>query len=255
MDPLSIATATSSLVFTVVKNGRALATIYEKYQDAHRCLFLMQTECTVLAAALSQLQVLFSGNSSARLREYPEGVLEALDLSLVGCTLTLSVLTKEIGGLTDGVEDLGKEQLGMGKGKRAKYVWKEESMNELLLQLRGQSSALMLLLKAFDSSSIEQILRVVQSGQQTFQKVKRGAESIRSEYPEEKYAESILDIAFDDTKTIYSIDPTEDSEPEIVVSKSPDPVSTSQLPTLSLPFETNLPEGWTAQYSSRYKEW
>lgn len=168
MDPLSITAACSSLAFAIVRNGRVLATVFEKYQTAQHSIFMIQTECTVLAAALSQLESSVTGSKASRLRGCPPSALEALDLSLTGCMLTLSVLEKEINRLTDGADDAA---LKMGKAERAKYVWKEESMNELLQQLRGQSSALTLLLKALDSTSIEQILSIVESGQPTFYKV------------------------------------------------------------------------------------
>jgi hypothetical protein len=203
MDPISIATAASGLVFSVVQSGRALATIYGKYQDSQKCLFLIQTECTVLAAALSQLQMVFQRVSKQAMSRYPDNVIEALDLSLVGCTLTMSVLNKEVDSLVENIDD---DAAKMTKGKRIKYLWKEETMNDLLQQLRGQSSALSLLLKAIDSSSIDQILTIVQSGQPTFQKVRDGAESIRLAHPRENYAESIMDLTFDDTQTLYSLD-------------------------------------------------
>ena len=135
-------------------------------------------------------------------------------------------------------------------------------MGELLQQLRGQSSALTLLLKALDMSSIEQILNTVQSGRQTFQEVRKGSESIRRTHPEEDYAESILNMGFDDTATIYSVDtpqpktyeqPIDDItthlESTILVAESVTPKSSS---TLS---EQDLPQGWKIAYSAQYDQW
>ncbi|KAH7345830.1 beta-lactamase/transpeptidase-like protein [Pyrenochaeta sp. MPI-SDFR-AT-0127] len=254
MDPLSIAAAASSLVFSVVRNGRALATVFEKYQDSQQCIFMMQTECTVLAAALSQLQMIFSKVPDSAISRYPDFVMEALDLSLVGCTLTLSVLNKEIGNLVESIDDNAAK---MTKGKRLKYLWKEESMNELLQQLRGQSSALSLLLKALDSSSIEQILTIVQSGQPTFQKVRNGAESIRRMNPQEHYAESVMDMTFDDTKTIYSLEtswPTDYDEPIDSISTKLEQSTLAAKPT-SLTVGDALPDGWKTGYSAEYDQW
>lgn len=254
MDPLSIAAAASALVFSVVRNGRALATVFEKYQDSQRCIFLMQTECTVLAAALSQLQVVFSKVSESTTSQYPEFVMEALDLSLVGCTLTLSVLSKEIDNLVESINDSDAK---MSKGKKAKYLWKGESMDALLQQLRGQSSALTLLLKALDSTSIEQILAIVQSGQPTFQKVRSGAESIRKTHPQEHYAESILNMTFDDTKTIYSLkspSSTAYDEPIDSISTQLKATTLAAKPT-PLPTGDVLPDGWKTGYSAEYDQW
>jgi hypothetical protein len=146
MDPLSITAAAASVVFTIVRNGRHFALIYDTYKEAQHSLFMIQTECTVLAAALSQIQGHFSGSVSPRIKQLPEVVMEALDISLLGCTMTLSVLTEEVEALVKGAE---LSQTLKWK-KRAKFVWKEDTMISILQQLRGQSMALSLLLKAMD---------------------------------------------------------------------------------------------------------
>jgi hypothetical protein len=207
MDPLSITAATSSLVFQIVKNGKALADIYEKYKDAQRCIFMMQTECTVLAAALSRVEIVFHARSKSTVQDYPASLLQALDLSLVGCTLTLSILSREIDNLTKGSYGEG---VAVKKMKRARYVWSEASMNDLLLQLRAQSSAIALLLEALNNSSIDRILAILESGQPTFRRVAEDAASIRSANPEERYAESICDLplsndADGDSRSIYTL--------------------------------------------------
>src|SRR5271156_381289 len=207
MDPLSITAATSSLVFQIVKNGKALADVYEKYKDAQRCIFMMQTECTVLAAALSRVEIVFHARSKSTVQYYPASLLQALDLSLVGCTLTFSILSRDIDNLTKGSYG---EDVAVKKMKRARYVWSEASMNDLLLQLRAQSSAIALLLEALNASSIDRILAILESGQPTFRKVAEDAASIRSANPEERYAESICDLplsndADDDSRSIYTL--------------------------------------------------
>jgi len=252
MDPLSITAACSSLAFALVRNGRALTTVFEKYQNAQHSIFMIQTECTVLAAALSQLESTITGNKGARLSKYPSSVVEAIDLSLTGCSLTLSVLEKEVTKLIENAVEVASR---MGKSDRAKYVWKEGSMNELLQQLRGQSSALTFLLKALDSVSIEQILRAVQEGQPIFEKVRGGAASIREAYPTEEYAESILDTYFDDNKTIYSL---KSNAADGVRSESWDNSNTvpSAGRKASGQSKTNfLPQGWERVYSTEYNQW
>ncbi len=145
MDPLTIASAVSSIVFTLVKTGRQLHTIFEAYKDAQHSLFMIQTECTVLAAALSQIQIHFSGQSK-RIKELPQNIFDALELSLMGCGMTLSILTDEVGKLVGEIEI----SQTLKRSHRAKYIWKEATMSSLMQQLRGQSLALSLLLKAMD---------------------------------------------------------------------------------------------------------
>ena len=204
LDPLSITSATASLVFTIVKAGNDLATVLGEYQNAPRHVLLMSTECTVLAAGLSQVQMLFSsGKITSHARDLPSSLLETLNLSLVGCTLVLSVLTKEIDNLTAGN---ASDDTTIKKSKRIRYLWNEGTMKDLLDQLRGQSAALEFLLKALDSSSIDMILSILESGRLTFKKVEDDATSIRTAHPERKYAGSIVHLHLnDDTKSIYTL--------------------------------------------------
>lgn len=133
------------------------------------------------------------------LNRYPDSVLEAIDLSLTGCVLALSVLSEEISGLVKNTNDGAVQML---KKQKLKYLWKDESMNEVLQRLRSQTSALSLLLKALYSASVEQILAIVQAGRGAIEKVRSDVASARQKHPSENYAQSILDVEFDDTKTI-----------------------------------------------------
>jgi hypothetical protein len=116
MDPLSVSAAVASLVFTLVKPGRQLQTIFESFQEAQHSLFIIRTECTVLAAALSQIQIIFSRDRHERGRDVPKAVLDALELSLIGCTMTLSVLTEDVGRIVRDI-DLAKT---LGRKQKAK---------------------------------------------------------------------------------------------------------------------------------------
>jgi hypothetical protein len=106
---------------------------------------MLQNECTVLAAALSQVQALFAGGGSKRTREVPAAVLIALELSLTGCTITLFVLIEEAGKVARHIEIAQT----LERKQKAKYVWKQDTVSSLVQQLRGQSVALSLL-KAMD---------------------------------------------------------------------------------------------------------
>ena len=256
MDVFSAVAACASLATNLVRSGRALATLYEKCRDAPHSIVMMQTECTVLAAALAQLESAMSGSRASQWSSCPSSVVEAMDLSLTGCALTLSILEKEISKLTNVI---GASTSAMGKSDRVKYVWKEESMTELLQQLRGQTSALTLLLKALDSSSIDQILQIVQAGQPTFQRVQIGAASIRHAHPEEKYVESVLDLdLFDsaDSSTLYSTD-TSGTDDKIQQNRRDSLTAVSEHshtdpgPTENIA----LPLGWERAYSQEHTQW
>ena len=132
-------------------------------------------------------------------------------------------------------------------------------MTELLQQLRGQTSALTLLLKALDSSSIDQILQIVQAGQPTFQRVRIGAASIRHAHPEEKYAESVLDLdLFDsaDSSTLYSTDTSgTDDKIQQIRRDSSTAVSEHDHTDRGILEDVALPLGWERAYSQEHKQW
>src|SRR2546423_12364147 len=93
MDPPSISAATGNLVFTIVKTGKILTTLVSEQETAPRCALLIQTEFVVLAAALCQIQLIFSAPT---VRNYPEKLVRALELTVVGCDLAFSVMNKKI---------------------------------------------------------------------------------------------------------------------------------------------------------------
>jgi hypothetical protein len=145
MDPVSITAAVASIVLTIAKSGQQLTRLRDKYKNAQATLQMIQTECTVLGAALGQIQTLFS-EGSRWAANLPRPVIEAFELSLTAATTTMSVLEEEIHELTMAavVTEI------MRSRDKATYVWKEQLMADLLQQLRGQSNALALLLKAVD---------------------------------------------------------------------------------------------------------
>jgi CubicO group peptidase (beta-lactamase class C family) len=199
MDPASIAAASASLVFTIVKTGKSLATIFSEHEITPRCVFLFQTEFVILAAALSQIQLVFHATS---VRRYPETLVCLIDLTMVGCDLTLSVLHKKIEGLRNpsSGEDIALETRG-----KTGHIWDEGTMMRLLQQLQDQSSAVALLLKALDCWSLERMSITVESGQQIFRKIEEDIASTRAAYPDELFATSIQDISRNEVKGIYSL--------------------------------------------------
>lgn len=136
MDPLSITAAVASIVFTLVKTGKQLHTIFDCFQEAQHSLFMIQTECTVIAAALSQVQIIFSGDARRKKREVPETILDALELSLIGYTMTLSVLTEDVGRI---VRDI-KISKTLKRKQKTKYVWKQDKMTKFVGAAEGPES-------------------------------------------------------------------------------------------------------------------
>jgi D-alanyl-D-alanine carboxypeptidase len=199
MDPPSIVAATASLVFTIVKTGKTLSSVFSEQEMTPRYVLLLQTEFIVLAASLSQIKIIFHATT---VRHYPETLARALELTLVGCDLTLSVMNKKI----DGLRGLSSsEDIALEKRENASYIWNEGTMTQLLQQIQEQSSAVALLLKAMDCWSLERMSRMVESGQQTFTKIEEDVASFRVAYPDEQFARSIQDMAKHEAQAIYSL--------------------------------------------------
>jgi hypothetical protein len=118
-------------VVILVKTGQHFHKIFECFQKEEHSLFMLQTEYTVLAAALSQVQALFAGGSSKRTREVPAAVLIALELSLTGFTITLSVLAEKVGKVVRHIEIAQT----LKRKQKAKYVWKQDTVSRLVQQL------------------------------------------------------------------------------------------------------------------------
>lgn len=252
MDLISISTACSNLAFALARNGRALVTVFEKYQNSQHSIFMIQTECTVVAALLSQLESTIIRSQSSRLSTYPTAVVNALDVSLTSCATTLLVLNKEISDLTYAA---GTIVPTIDKSEGSAYAWKEPAINELLQQLRSQSSALMLLLRAFDSSSNDHALRLVETSQTTFQTVQNGAASLRDAFPDEKYVENIWNMALNDSEKIYLLEPN--------IAEIPRPESWDNSNAL-VPAGgenpdawrfTDVPLGWERCYAAEWNQW
>jgi hypothetical protein len=86
----------------------------------------------------------------------------------------------------------------------------------------------------------------VRSGEKRFQNIKKGYESVREAHPNEKYAESILNMSFDDTKTLYSLENPEVNHAEKSFSTVASTLASSSPPLVR--------SGWKAQYSLEHKE-
>ena len=145
MDPISIATTVGSVVMTCAQLVKKVNEITGKFSDAPMTMTAIAAECSVLSAALSHIQDLATQNGDAfvsRLKSQ-SNFTTILDTALAGCALVFSVLDTQIQEITKGKDPGDIDRIG-----KAKAVWKEDSLKELLQQLRGQQIAINLLLTA-----------------------------------------------------------------------------------------------------------
>jgi len=142
MDPLTIAGTVITISSHCIQTAKAISGLKDKYKNAQMMITAIYTELTVVSASLGHIQGLISRDpatleTSLQLR--PE-LQQTFDQALTGCILVFSVLDDEIQKLHEGVDSI------VG---RVTYMWKDEAMKELLSQIRGQQTALTLLIQAF----------------------------------------------------------------------------------------------------------
>lgn len=74
---------------------------------------------------------------------HQKGLRDTFDAALAGCALVFSCLDEEVRRLMQGVGEGERVR----RGARAKFLWKEDKMRELLLSMRGQHSTIMSLVQ------------------------------------------------------------------------------------------------------------
>ena len=124
-----------------IQSAKELYDLKSRYKDASVLISAIYSESMVIAASLSQVQNLLQHDG---LQSKPQ-LLETLDRALTGCRVVYGCLEEEVRSLVAKTEadDLRFKD-------RAKFLWKEDTFKELLTQIRGQQSALSLLIQATD---------------------------------------------------------------------------------------------------------
>lgn len=145
MEPLSLVASASALGFASVKTVKGLYDLRKRYKTAGTMITSISSECTVLHIALTQIQKLALTDSFYdRLASQPD-LKDSFELALLSCTQTFSALEEEICELSP------KPEQKDNQFQRLRYLWNEETMREILQQLRGQQNAINLLLTAIQT--------------------------------------------------------------------------------------------------------
>jgi len=137
MDPVSITTTVICLSAQCLGTVKKLYSLREKYKNAEKTISAIYTETTVLSASLGHIQTLVLRHAES----FNAELKSTLDTSLTGCLTVYSVLEEEIQKLN---QNPGSVKTGLV------YVWQEDTMNDLLQQIRGQRDALSLLMKVLE---------------------------------------------------------------------------------------------------------
>lgn len=145
----------------------------------------------MINAALSQLQsLLFKDGKGVVLRLNERSDLYGtFDIALTGCRMLFSCLEMEIADLKVAVSANGT----LESKDRKKVAWKEDTMVEILGQLRGQATALNLLLQALGIESILEMRELLTAHGSVLQQIKINTQSLRKAYPENDVPDSVID--------------------------------------------------------------
>lgn len=139
-EPLSLLTTASTLTITAARVVKLLYELHSTLKDAPLILSSVIAECAGMRASLAVLQSTRKNLIEDERQNIQ--VVETIDEMLMSCALTLSVLEREV-----------QTYLVVGKGphdedaiKRCKMIISEDYLSKLLDQLRGQRSALSMLM-------------------------------------------------------------------------------------------------------------
>ncbi len=168
-------------ILSSAKLKMLIRAVKDSYDNAPTTLIATLTECRVIHITLSKIQRLIhkdeTGLSSKLTAQ--EILREAFDGALTGCRMTLAALSLELGKLAQPKKGTKTTELSLQT--KARLVWKENIMKQLLDQTRGQMSSLHYLIELLESETQAEILRSMKQNRADIRKVLHQAKSIRSE--------------------------------------------------------------------------
>ncbi|CAO2649516.1 Nn.00g069010.m01.CDS01 [Neocucurbitaria sp. VM-36] len=167
----------------VIQSAKELYDLRSRYKDASILITAIYSESMVIAASLSQVQNLLHHDA---LQNKPQ-LLETFDRALTGCRVVYGCLEEEVRDLAAKAktDDLLFKD-------RAKFLWKEDTFKELLTQIRGQQSALSLLIQGLQMESIGDIRRLVENNSVTLDQVVKRSRTLRQAHPRVKVPDSLF---------------------------------------------------------------
>lgn len=180
MDPFTISMAIAPLVLSSAKLIMLISVIRDSYISAPTTLTATLTECKIIHITLSKIQGLVYKNEtdlSSRLTAQAP-LREAFDGALTGCRMTLAALNLELDKLAEPKKPL--DPLDIGFKAKARLVWKEDIMKQLLDQTRGQMLSLRCLIELLESETLADMFRLLKQNTADIRKILHRAKSIRS---------------------------------------------------------------------------
>ena len=148
MDPLSISLAIAPLLLASAKLTKQVSEFRDSYNNAPTTLIYISTECKLIHFALCKVQgLVYQSETILTVRLASEQSLrDAFDSALTGCRMTVAAVDVEIGKLIESRNTAKNGTADIGVRRKVRYVWKEDHMQSLLDQIKGQISSMQFLI-------------------------------------------------------------------------------------------------------------
>lgn len=166
-----------------IQSAKDLYDLRSRYKDASVLITAIYSESMVIAASLSQVQNLLQHNA---LQSKPQ-LLETFDRALTGCRVVYGCLEEEVRDL---VAKADNNELRFKD--KARFLWKEDTFKELLTQIRGQQSALSLLIQGLQMESISDIRQLVEDNTVALDQMVKRSRTLRQTHPRVRVPDSIF---------------------------------------------------------------
>ncbi|KAL8770328.1 MAG: hypothetical protein Q9209_003964 [Squamulea sp. 1 TL-2023] len=194
MDAFSVSASVVGLTATCLKTAKDLHDIKDKFHGANLTISAICTETTIISASLSRIQsfILSSPDEiSDKLKERPD-LVATLDSALTGCYVVFDVLQVEVQKYT---QSKNSESSNIGFRAKLRYVWNETAMQDVLTQMRGLQTALVLLLQLLGSETVVQLKKIMNNNTTVLEQVVQRTSQFRVRRPS-RAPKSIFDVSF-----------------------------------------------------------
>ena len=145
MDPLSVTASVAGIAGACLATAKTLNDLRSKYQNAQMTIAAICSETVVIGTTLAKIQSILLNNPQVLTNEIhgtPGLEIQAtFDIALTGCAVIYSCLDVEVQKLKFSAKGANDP----GWAEKAKFVWEEDTMKELLGNLRGQQTSIALL--------------------------------------------------------------------------------------------------------------
>jgi hypothetical protein len=145
MDPLTVTVSVASFLSNCLTTVKVLSSLSSRYQHVLNTISSIVSETTYLGSFLAHVQQLLLINAPNVNDASPAGreLRQTFDIALTACLITFGCLEEEVRHLAIRMP----EGAGAEWKEKVKRLWKDDIMNEILMQIREQQATMALLVQ------------------------------------------------------------------------------------------------------------